>query len=126
MEGTQTERDAKVAQAEARIANLLLMEVVEALEARGHIKRSDIAGALLRMEWRAQFADRMEEEDSDDITHHAALAKLTIDEWEKRFALPPELYTLRKAQEEWLQAGEEGRSPLYPDQVIELYSEAQE
>lgn len=126
MDGMQTELDAKIAQAEARIANILLMEMIEALEARGHIKRSDIAGALLRMEWRAQLADRVEEEDSGDITHHSALAKLTIDEWGTRFALPPELYTLRKAQEEWFQAGEEGRSPLYPDRVIELFSEAQE
>ena len=42
MDGMQTELDAKIAQAEARIANILLMEMIEALEARGHIKRSDM------------------------------------------------------------------------------------
>ncbi|WP_141682923.1 hypothetical protein [Agrobacterium tumefaciens] len=125
MAETQTERNTKIALAEARIANILLMEMMEALQARGLIQRSDIAGALLRMEWRASVADA-EEEDEENIIHHSELAKLTIDEWETRFGLPPELYTLRKAQQEWLQSGEGGRSPLYPEQVIELYSDERE
>lgn len=122
MEETQAERTANVACAEARVGNILLMELMDTLEARGLLDRADIAGALLRMEWRARVADFVHEEE-DDITHHAEIAKQTIDEWERRFCLPPQLHSLRKEQQGWLLSGCVGESPLYSGRVIELFSD---
>ncbi|SCD23661.1 hypothetical protein [Brucella inopinata] len=121
MEETQAERTANMALAEARVANVLLMELLDTLETRGLVTRADIAAALLRMEWRATVADVLDETEGD-ITHHAQIAKLTIDEWETRFGLPPELFALRKAQQEWIAQGSSGESPLYPKHVIASFS----
>ncbi|WP_433848537.1 hypothetical protein [Brucella pseudogrignonensis] len=122
MEETQAERTANVAFAEARVGNILLMEMMDTLEARGLVDRADIAGALLRMEWRATVADVVYEQ-ADDITHHTEIAKQTIDEWEKRFRLPPQLQSLRQAQQGWLVKGCVGESPLYSNRVIGLFSD---
>lgn len=112
---------AEIAATDARITEMLLMELVEAMQARGALKREDIAGALLRMEWRASLADDMAED--GDITHHLERAALSVAEWEERFGLPPELHTLRKAHQDWAGSGRSGPNPLYPDQVIELYEQ---
>jgi len=109
--------------AEARINALLLLEVVAALEARGLVAKSDIAGALLRMETGANIADRVDEEEGT-ITHHAEIASQTIDEWQRRFGLPAELYTLRKLQTDWQVTKGAGVSPLYPEQVMQYYSDS--
>lgn len=121
MEETQAERTANVAFAEARVGNILLMEMMDTLEARGLVDRADIAGALLRMEWRATVADVVYKNEGD-ITHHTEIARLTIDEWEKRFRLPPQMRSLRQAQQGWLAKGSVGESPLYSNRVIELFS----
>ncbi|MEN5277016.1 hypothetical protein ABE527_08705 [Brucella sp. TWI432] len=121
MEETQAERTANVAFAEARVGNILLMEMMDTLEARGLVDSADIAGALLRMEWRATVADVVYEQ-AGDITHHTEIAKQTIDEWEKRFRLPPQLQSLREAQQGWLVKGSVGESPLYSNRVIGLFS----
>lgn len=122
MEETQAERTANVAFAEARVGNILLMEMMDTLEARGLVGRADIAGALLRMEWRATVADVVYEQ-AGDITHHTEIAKQTVDEWEIRFRLPPQMQSLRQAQQGWLAKGSVGESPLYSSRVIELFSD---
>ncbi|MDL2401289.1 hypothetical protein [Rhizobium mayense] len=121
MEGT----DAKTA-AEIEVNRMLLMELVDALKARGALRGEDIAGALLRAEYRAELADKIAEEDGKIIDFHASEARLCTAEWEKRFGLKPEIYTLRKAQHDWIYAGGQGKSPLYPERVVELYSEPEE
>ncbi|PRA87951.1 hypothetical protein CQ054_06015 [Ochrobactrum sp. MYb29] len=107
--------------AEARVDALLLKELMAGLEARGILSRSDIAGALLRMEVGAKIADRVDDAEGA-ITHHAEIATQTIDEWQSRFGLPAELYTLRTRQSDWELAQERASSPLEPEQVIAFYS----
>lgn len=112
---------AEIAMTDARITEMLLMELIEALKERGALKAEDIAGALLRMEWRASLADEIAED--SDITHHLERATLSIAEWDKRFGLSPELYTLRKAHQDWAGDGREGPNPLSAEQVIVLYEQ---
>lgn len=120
MEESQTQRTANVALAEARIANILLMEMAAALIARGTIQQGEVAGALLRMKWRADVADEVDEE-SGDIKHHASIAELTISEWDRRFGLAPDLHALQTEQDRWLNDQQKDRSPWDPEKVAELY-----
>ncbi len=55
---------------------------------------------------------------------HVSEVKIHERYWQQRFGLEPALYTLRKAEREWKQSAAKGKSPLYPEQVIALYSDA--
>lgn len=123
MDEIDTQTSADAASAEVRVTGILLMEIVDALEARGALKREDIAGALLRCEFRAAMEDEYALENGAIIPLHAGTAKLTTDEWEKRFGLQPDIYTLRKANTDWTAEGGQGDSPLRPEQIIRLYDD---
>ncbi|OCP17468.1 MULTISPECIES: hypothetical protein [unclassified Ensifer] len=111
--------DTAFVEAENSILRFLLLEISEALVARGALTRDDIAGALLRTEWGAEVLDD-EAEASGPITHpHAGLARLTTEQWSTRFGIAPSLFALRKLHTDWLTGGQKGPAPLYPRQVIE-------
>lgn len=120
------ETDLALDLAEGRINGMMLTELVDALLKRGALKREDIAGALLRTEFRASFKDEMDAEDDSIILPHAETAKRTTEAWATRFALSPEIYTLRKADQDWRSGNQQGQHPLSPAAVIELYSETEE
>lgn len=112
--------------AEGRVTGMMLMELVEALLTRGALKHEDIAGVLLRTEFRAALEDDMDAEDGNIILPHAEAAKITTEAWATRFGLAPEIYTLRKADQDWKSAGQQGLHPLSPKAVIELYSDTED
>ena len=106
--------------AEATVMGMLLLELTEALIERGGLKREDVAGALLRTEYRADMLDDAGAEFGNITRPHRGLARQQTEAWTKRLALLPEVYTLSKKHEEWLLAGGKGRPPLYPEAIIEL------
>ena len=111
-EETQVERTANFAAADANVLGMLLSEIVDALKARNLLNAEDVAGALLRAEYRAEMADKFGEDDGDITGHHVAAAQITIEAWGERLSLEPALERLRTRQHEWIVAGKPGRSPL--------------
>ncbi|MBD8554881.1 hypothetical protein IFT84_10130 [Rhizobium sp. CFBP 8762] len=107
---------------EIRLTSMLLVELVDSLRARQLLTRADVAGALLRTEFRATNPDEWSEEASKFIDVNLQFAESNTKEWSHRFALAAELYTLQEAQKDWLHAGKRGKSPLYPGEVISRYS----
>lgn len=105
--------------AEQSVLRSLLFEICDALVARGSLSRHDIAGALLRTEFKAEILDDVGEEAGSITRPHAGLAKLTTEEWQARFGLEPSLYTLRKLHTDWLVAGQRTAPPLAAEAVAE-------
>lgn len=126
VEDTQVERTANIAAADATVVGMLLSEIVDALRARNFIKDEDIAGALLRTEYRAEMADKFGEEDGDIFNHHAAVAGIATSAWQGRLTLEPILYALRKRQHEWIAAGQPGESPLHAERIVEEYRDEED
>lgn len=120
----EAEKDVTLIQ--ARVAGMLLMELTEALLMRGAIRREDVAGALLRTEYRVEMAESVAE-DCSISGIPAAIAQTASEEWEARFGLQPDMFLLRKLQHEWVMrqaSGQAGRSPLHPDRIAALYDDA--
>lgn len=111
--------DAEFAAAECNALRFLLLELTEALTARGALTQADVAASLLRAEWGAEVLDDIEENSPSIKHHHAASARQTTEQWSERFSLEPWLFALRKRHTEWLAAGSPGKAPLYPAEVIE-------
>lgn len=118
--------DAEFAMAENGVLRFLLLELADAMVARGALKREDIAGALLRAEWGAEVLDNVDEEEGRITRPHAELAKLTTEQWSSRIGLEPSLHGLRKQHTAWLASGQQGHSPLRPEQVIDRFHESDE
>lgn len=112
-------KDTAAVQAENSLSTMLLLEISEALVARGALTSDDIAGALLRAEWGAEILDDVAEADGDITRPHAGLARQTTEQWSTRFGISPSLYALRKLHTNWLMAGQKGSPPLLPREVIE-------
>lgn len=112
--------------ADAEVSRLLLLSLTEAMMERKLLRREDIAGALLRTEFRAKALDDCRQVEGAIIAPLEERARLTTDEWGAAFALAPEVYTLRKQEGEYQKAGAQTRHPWYADQVISLYSTADE
>lgn len=100
---------------------MLLLELTEALMERGALRREDVAGALLRTEYRADMQDDIEAEAGAITRPHGSLARLEAEAWTKRLGLQPEIYTLGSHHEVWMQAGGKGLNPLDPKAVAELF-----
>lgn len=126
MEETQTERTANFAVADANVLGMLLSEVVDALKARGVLSAEDIAGALLRAEYRAEMADRFGEEEGDISGHHFAAARLTIDAWSNRLDLEPALDELRAEHNDWLATDQKGTPAIDAERIVRDYSDCEE
>lgn len=120
-EETQAVRTANFAAADANVAGMLLSEIVDALKARNLLGDEDIAGALLRAEYRAEMADKIDADDGDISGHHVAAAQITIDAWSRRLTLEPALDELRTRQHEWIVVGKPDVSPLQADRIAEEY-----
>lgn len=112
--------------ADAEVARLLLLSLTEALLERKALNAEDIAGALLRTEYRSKTLDEIRSEEGSIIVPLEGQARLATDEWQTAFGLAPELYTLRKQRHEYQKAGQQGRDPWYADQVIALYAVSDE
>lgn len=125
-EQTNAENTATFAAADANVLGMLLSEIVDALRARELLTAEDVAGALLRAEYRAEMADRIFEEDGDISGYHAGAARITIDAWSRRLMLEPALHGLRARQYEWMSAGQPGGSPLAPARIVEDYADGEE
>ncbi len=125
-EDTQVERTANFAAADANVLGMLLSEIVDALKARSLLSAEDVAGALLRAEYRAEMADKFNEDDGDISGYHVAAAQITIDAWSRRLTLEHALDELRARQHEWIVAGKPEDSPLDADRIAEEYPDDEE
>lgn len=113
-------------EATATVMGMLLLELTEALMARGALKREDVAGALLRTEFRADMQDDFDEEEGAIIRPHGGWARLATEEWSKRLGLPPEIYTLRSHHEAWQGNGSKGQNPWEAAAVAALFDEPEQ
>ncbi len=125
MKETQTERTANFAAADAHVFGMLLSEIVDALKARGVLRAEDIAGALLRAEYRAEMADSFGEEEGDINGHHVAAARLTIDAWSNRLDLEPALDELRAEHTDWLATDQKGTPAIDAERIVRDYPDCE-
>jgi hypothetical protein len=103
------------------VLQTLLKELAAALLASGALSRGDIAGALLRTEALADLADAISPEDNGVIGAASGFAVQILEDWQKRFGLPPQLYALRKAQADWLRNARTPRQPIDEYEVRRLF-----
>lgn len=116
----------EIENAKSAVTEILLLELVSALLQRGSIKREDVAGALLRSEFRSEMLDDIRAEEGAITRLHGGNARLITEDWSKRLGLPPELHTLREHHARWMQSGQAGTPPLYPEAIAELFGEDDE
>lgn len=93
--------------------DLVVTEILVALEACGIVTRREIGQALLRARARANLPEG--DEHRDFVTETAtSYIELLTESAASRLAAAPELWLLRREIEEWEQAGRRGRHPCEP------------
>lgn len=101
----------RAAALEARVALWAVVELAEALRAKGALERHDIAAALLRV---VETARTVAMEEGGLMKAAPEAADLAIAHADGRLGLRPDLYWLRAEAAKWRRAGGQGPAPISP------------